>query len=91
MLVAITNDPSFWRPVTHCRLTNADAFRIYEGVMLAGTRAWGPNTGPGTMKNREAAIELAGAHLLKWRDYARVDTSSRGLFRALVLEVSPSA
>jgi len=43
------------------------------------------------MKNREAAIELAGAHLVKWRDYARVDTSSRGLFRALVLEVSPSA
>lgn len=89
--VAITNDPSFWRPVTHGRLTNADAFRIYEGVMLAGTRALGPNTGPGTMKNREAAIELAGAHLLEWRDYARVDTSSRGLFRALVLEVSPSA
>lgn len=64
VFVAITNDPSFWRPVTHGRLTNADAFRIYEGVMLAGTPAWGPNTGPGTMKNREAAIELAGAHLL---------------------------
>lgn len=89
VLVAITNDPSFGRPVTHGRRTNADAFRIYDGLSLAGSRAWGPNTGPGTMRGREAAIELTGVHQLKWQDYARVDSGSRGNFRALVLEVEP--
>ena len=56
IFVALTNEPSFWRPVTHGRATNADAFRIYEGVTLEGTREWGPLTGPGTMKSREAPI-----------------------------------
>jgi hypothetical protein len=91
IFVAITNDPSFWRPVTHGRATNAQAFRIYEGVTLTGPRAWGPNTGPGTMRGREDAIELAGNHQLRWRDYARVDNSARGTFRALVLEIEPQA
>lgn len=45
VFVAITNDPSFWRPVAHGRATNADAFRIYDGVTLTGRRAWGPRTG----------------------------------------------
>ncbi len=62
IFVAITNDPSFWRPVTHGRATNADAFRIYEGVTLAGTRAWGTDTGAGTMKGRESAINLIGTY-----------------------------
>lgn len=91
VFVAITNDASFWRPVTHGRATNADAFRIYEGVVLAGARAWGPSTGLGTMRNRESAIELIGSHRLAWENYAVVDNGPRGLFRALVLEVEPSA
>jgi hypothetical protein len=87
ILVAITNDPSFWRPVTHGRATNADAFRIYEGVTLAGARAWGTDTGAGTMRGRESAINLVGTHALRWQDYARVDSTARGTFRALTLEV----
>lgn len=71
VFVAITNDPSFWRPVAHGRVTNADAFRIYDGVILTGQRAWGPRTGPGTMRNREAAIELAR------RLYDQADTHRR--------------
>jgi hypothetical protein len=89
IFIAISNDPSFWRPVTHGRPTNADAFRIYEGVTLTGSLAWGPNTGAGTMRGRESAISLAGSHSISWRDYARVDNSARGLFRALLLEVTP--
>lgn len=90
VFVAITNDPSYWRPVRHGRITNAEAFRLHEGVRLTGTRAWGARTGKGTMKNRDAAIELAGSYRLEWRDYARIDDSSRGLFRRLLLEVRPS-
>jgi hypothetical protein len=88
VFLAISNDPSFWRPVSHGRVTNADAFRIYEGVTLAGVRAWGPHTGLGTMRGREAAIELLGSYRLRWRDYSRVDGSPRGTFRALALEVA---
>jgi hypothetical protein len=86
LFLAITNDPMYWRPVTHGRATNADAFRVYEGVTLTGARAWGPNTGAGTMKNRIDPIALTGSYPLAWRDYARVD-GSRGQFRALLLPV----
>ncbi|MBZ5736922.1 hypothetical protein [Nocardioides mangrovi] len=88
VFLAISNDPSFWRPVSHGRATNADAFRIYDGVTLAGVRAWGPHTGVGTMKGREAPIELVGTHGLRWRDYARVGDSPRSTFRALVIEIA---
>jgi hypothetical protein len=88
VFLAISNDSSFWRPVTHGRITNADAFRIYEGVTVSGVRAWGPHTGVGTMKGREAAIELLGSYSLRWRDYARVDGGPRGTLRALALEVA---
>ncbi len=89
IFVAISNDPSYWRPVTHGRTTNADAFRIYEGVTLSGTRAWGSNTGAGTMKNREPSIDLRGIHRLTWRDYSQVDAKPGGRFRAITLEVKP--
>lgn len=68
LFLAITNDPAYWRPVTHGRATNADAYRIYEGVTLTGKRVWGPNTGAGTMKNRTEPINLAGVYPLAWRD-----------------------
>lgn len=87
LLVAISNDPSYWRPVTHGRPTNAGAFRIYDGLDLKGSRVWGPNTGTGTMRGRESALDLLGSHHLRWREYSRLDNSSRGAFKALVVEV----
>lgn len=86
-LIAITNDHSYWRPVTHGRPTNADAFRIYEGLELAGPRSWGPDTGAGTMRGREAPLDLRGSHQMRWRDFSRVDNGNGGSFRALVVEV----
>lgn len=87
VFICIANDPMYWRAVTHGRATNADAFRIYDGRVLAGERAWGPNTGQGTMKGRADAIVLAAEYPLAWRDYSSVG-GSRGQFRALVVEVS---
>ena len=89
IFIAISNDRAYWRSVTHGRATNADAFRLYEGIMLSGTRSWGPNTGAGTMKNREAPIELRGVHRLTWRDYSRIDATPSGAFRFMALEVGP--
>lgn len=87
IFVAITNDPTYWRPTTHGRQTNADAFRIYHGVTLTGRRAWGPNTGAGTMKNRTEAVELTGTYELSWSDYSRLPGTG-GEFRVLVVEVT---
>ncbi len=62
------------------------AFRTYEGTTLSGLRVWGPSTGTGTMKNRAEPFQLAGDHVLSWRDYSRL-RGANGDFRALVLEV----
>ena len=87
-MITLTNDSSYWRPVSHGRPTNADAFRLYEGLKLSGTRAWGPATGVGTMRGRTDSIELVGVHNLEWRDYSRVPGTC-GSFRALIVEISP--
>jgi hypothetical protein len=88
-VVCLANDPSFWRTPTHGRDTNASAFRIYDGVRLEGPRAWGPNTGAGTSRNREEVLELRGAYDLRWRDYSTIP-GAHGTVRALVVEVEPS-
>jgi hypothetical protein len=69
-MIAFTNDHSYWQPVTHGRQTNPQAFRLYEGLSLSATRAWGPHTGAGTMKGRAEPVELARVHNLGWREYS---------------------
>ena len=39
LVVVLTNDAGYWRPRTHGRITNADAFRLGEGAVLEGSRA----------------------------------------------------
>lgn len=86
LALVLTNDPSYWRAPSHSRPTNADAFRLYEGLTIAGSRAWGPNTGAGTMKNRLEAIQLAGSYVLEWRDFSRLP-GARGEFRYLLVAI----
>lgn len=85
-VVALTNEPGYWRSPGHGRATNADAFRLYDGTILAGERRWGPNTG-GTAKGREAALAIQGIHPLRWVDYSKVDASPAGTLRALVVPI----
>jgi hypothetical protein len=80
-VLVLSNDPSYWKRPGHGRATNADAFRIYEGNQLTGSRAWGTRTG-GTMKGREAPIELAGNYPCSWSEYYTLP-GSRGPFRLL--------
>lgn len=63
-----------------------DAFRIYEDQVLSGTRAWGPLTGAGTMKDRASAIELRRSYRCRWSEYSALP-GSRGTFRVLALAV----
>lgn len=89
LVIVLTNEASYWRPRTHGRATNAGAFRISEGTLLAGERRWGPSTG-GTAKGREAPLQLAGEYPLQWAEYSRLDSSHAGTFRSLVITIEES-
>jgi len=68
-VVVLANDAAYWRPPKTVDTANAAAFRLGEGVVLSGRRAWGPNAG-GTIKGRENPIDLIGRYELHWTDYA---------------------
>lgn len=89
LVIAMTNEAAYWRASTHGRITNADAFRLFEGNVLAGERRWGPNTG-GTSRGRETPLTLRGTYELRWSDFSRVDSSPAGTFRALVVQIGGS-
>ncbi len=87
VVLVLTNDPSYWSRPGHGRPTNADAFRIYEQHRITGRRAWGPSTGIGTMKGREAAIEVQGDYSCVWSDYSSLP-GRRGKFRLLTFVIA---
>lgn len=84
-VIALTNDPAYWRDPAHGRETGASAFRLYEGVTLQGTRAWG-KLSAGTAKHRPEPLVLKGTYRVRWSDYSRIPDSAV-TFRALVIEV----
>jgi len=86
LVITITNDPGYWRPKVHSHPTNAEAFRLSDGTVLKGERAWGPRTG-GTSRGREAALRLRGTYALTWSDYSRLDDGPAGTFRSLVISI----
>jgi hypothetical protein len=45
MVLVLSNDPGYWSRPGHGRATNAGAFRIYEGQVISGSRAWGLTPG----------------------------------------------
>lgn len=90
LVVVLTNDATYWRPRTHGRVTNADAFRLCDGLVLSGERAWGPNTG-GTSRGRESVLQLTGSYPLAWGGYSSLDPGPAGTFRSLVIEVDGQA
>lgn len=90
LVIALTNESAYWRAPTRGPITNADAFRLFDGNLLAGERRWGPNTG-GTSKGREAPLALRGTYELRWTDYSRLDASTAGSFRVLVVPIEGAA
>lgn len=89
LLVAITNESGYWTDRSGGRMTNATAFRLYEGTTVDGVRDWGPKTGEGTKRTRELALRFAASYVIRWRDYSDLGVP-RGRFRALVVEVVSS-
>ena len=87
IVIALTNDPTYWRGPGRGTSPNYADLRLMEGRALAGTLAWGPGTGAGTMRGREAPIDLQGTYVCEWVDYSVVTcgpTETR--FRYLLLE-----
>jgi hypothetical protein len=85
-VVVLTNDPSYWTPPRTTTTCDA-AFRLNDGRVLTGELRWGPTTGAGTMRGREAAFPLRGKYPLAWREYAHVNDSPGGRFRYLLVAV----
>jgi hypothetical protein len=87
-VIVLANDASYWRPAKVGDTSNAAAFRISEGIVLTGSRAWGPKTRPGTMKARESSLDLTGRYELRWSDYSTVPGDGpAATFRKLVVAV----
>lgn len=87
-VIVLTNDASYWRPGASERDTNAAAFRLGEGAVLHGTRAWGPRTGAGTRRGREQDLSLYGRYEMRWTDRSALPDKSLGSrFRQLVIPV----
>lgn len=83
--ILLSNDHGYW---TQARSHTVDAaFRLHEKSLLSGTRHWDQNTSPGTMRGREAPIQLRGKHHNRWRDYSQVTEGVGGQFRYLLHEV----
>jgi hypothetical protein len=87
----LTNDPQYWREPTRRGVPVDEAFRLHEGAVLNGHRAWGLAAASGTTKGREHRLEVRGTYRVKWRDYAVVDDSAAGTFRYLAVRVASFA
>lgn len=89
LVLILSNDRSYWTDPAHGRQTGAGAYRLYEGTVLDGSRAWSERSGPGTRRGREGPIELTGSYSLNWRGYSDFHVAA-GRFRILPIIVSPT-
>src|SRR3954454_15580267 len=62
------------------------AFRLHDGLVLDGARAWGPGTGPAPARVARTRSSSGGRYTLKWHDYSSL-SGSRGRFRYLPIVV----
>ena len=85
-VVALTNERGYWN---EGRPRTIDAtFRMHEGCEVRGSVALSRRASAGTRKGREAAIELQGSYLTRWRDYSKPEPGlAGGEFRYLMLDV----
>ena len=85
--ILLTNDAGYWS-VPRTALTVDAAFRLHEGRSFSGQLCWGMGASAGTMKSREASINIQSQCDIKWENYSQVGTGRNSLFRALVVTVN---
>jgi hypothetical protein len=86
--ILLTNDSSYWTPPRDAGSIDAD-FRVPDGRMLHGVLQWKAHASVGTMRGREAPLEISGTYPLRWDEYAQPTTKSYGRFRYLAIKVQP--
>jgi len=87
-VVAVTNDAAYWKPASRPDTFDA-SFRMHEERLVQGRLAWADGTGVGSMKNREAAIDLEGSYRLTWRDFSSLGDGPAGRFRYMSIKIPP--
>ena len=80
LAVMLTNDPSLWALPRSPRRTRDYAFRIHEGVTLAGELLWAEGSFPANTRL------LRGPYRLAWRDFSNVGGEA---FKWLAVAVEP--
>ena len=85
--ILLTNDSAYWKEALRADSVDA-AFRVAEGRELSGALAWAPHAGRGTMRGREAELNLRHSYRLSWRDYSQF-SGAYGRFRYLLASVPP--
>ena len=83
--VLLTNDPLYWKDPT--RDTMDTDFRVHEGQMISGKRAWSNQASWGMVKGREKPIQLKGSYRLHWQDYSDISEEPPGKFQYLAVSV----
>lgn len=84
--IMLTNDSAYWKVPGRNDSVDA-AFRLHEGRLLQGTLGWDTRAGAGTVRKREAPLELFGRIKLNWRDYSSIGSGTYSRFRYLAVEV----
>lgn len=79
-VILLANDPAYWRESAGSTASDA-AFRVGEGAILEGERAWGK--GPADVK-RQLPLNLSGTYEMRWSDYSQPNGH---LFRQLVIGI----
>lgn len=84
-VVVLTNDPAYWNK--SAKPTSIDAeFRIEHGRRVGGLMTWAAHAAAGSIKGREAPLELVNRYTLDWRDYPATSPLQIG-FRYLCVKV----
>lgn len=81
----LTNDRTYWVEPGKAEPVDLD-FRLTEGRVVEGVLRWGEGASD-TLRNGRGGLELEGSYRLRWRDFSRVDASTYGAFRYLLVDV----
>lgn len=86
MSVTITNDRSLWQEAKRSATVDG-SFRLHHGRTVTGSLRWADHAAAGTVRGRDAALEIAGSYTIDWVTYAEIDAPRNGEFRMLIVEV----
>lgn len=85
--VVLTNDAGYQRAPTRPDVIDAD-FRLHGGRVVGGHLAWGASASAGTMRSREAAINLSRSFELAWQRYSSLGSNRGEEFQYMLIAVT---